>query len=109
MIVRTTRYCNWCYQYHHICSDLYLHVLEDEKADFNSNPSNLRGNIFVIQIFTKIFLFFFQTNFAVNPIIYLIRLPNYWKTFLFACCIAEELGIDVEEHLKKTNPESYEH
>ncbi len=47
----------------------------------NSNPSNLRGNILVIQIFTKIFLSFFHANFAVNPIIYVIRLPNYRKTF----------------------------
>ena len=47
----------------------------------NSNPSNLRGNILVIEIFTKIFLFFFYANFAVNPIIYVIRLPNYRKTF----------------------------
>ena len=47
----------------------------------NSNPSNLRGNILVIQIFTKIFLFFFNANFAVNPIIYVIRLPNYRKAF----------------------------
>ena len=45
------------------------------------NQSNLRGNILVIQIFTKIFLFFFHANFAVNPMIYVIRLPNYRKTF----------------------------
>ncbi len=38
-----------------------------KKQIINSNPSNLRGNIFVIQIdLTKIFLFFFQANFAVN-------------------------------------------
>ena len=47
----------------------------------NSNPSNLRGNILVIQIFTKIFLFFFHANLAVNPIIYVIGLPNNRKTF----------------------------
>ena len=47
----------------------------------NPNPSNLRSNILVIQIFIKIFLFFFLANFAVNPIIYVIRLPNYRKTF----------------------------
>ena len=52
----------------------------------NSNPSNLRGNILVIQIFTKIFLFFFHANFAVNPIIYVIRLPNYRKTFYLLYC-----------------------
>ena len=52
----------------------------------NSNPSNLRGNILVIQIFTKIFLFFFNANFAVNPIIYVIRLPNYRKTFYLLYC-----------------------
>ena len=50
-------------------------------SSINPNPSNLRGNILVIQIFTKIFLFFFYANFAVNPIIYVIRLPNYRKTF----------------------------
>ena len=47
----------------------------------NSNPSNLSGNILVIEIFNEIFLFFFYANFAVNPIIYVIRLPNYRKTF----------------------------
>ena len=50
-------------------------------SSINPNPSNLRGNILVIQIFTKIFSFFFYANFAVNPIIYVIRLPNYRKTF----------------------------
>ncbi len=47
----------------------------------NPNPSYSSSNILVIQIFTKIFLFFFQANFAVNPVIYVIRLPNYRKTF----------------------------
>ena len=46
-----------------------------------SNPSNLSGNILVIEIFSGIFSFFFYANFAVNPIIYVIRLPNYRKTF----------------------------
>ena len=76
-------------------------------SPINSNPSNMRGNILVIEIFAKIFSFFFCANVAVNPKNYVLRLPNYRKTFY--CCIAEELGIDVEEHLKETNPESDEH
>ncbi len=50
-------------------------------SPINSYPSNLSGNILVIQTLTKIFSFFFFANFAVNPIIYVIRLPNYRKTF----------------------------
>ncbi len=38
-------------------------------------------NIFIVKIFLKIFTFTFYLNFAVNPIIYVIRLPNYRKTF----------------------------
>ncbi len=68
-------------------------------SPINSNPSNLRGTILVIQIFTKILSL---------PIIYVIRLPNYRKTFYLLYC-RRAIGIDVEEHLKKTNPESDEH
>ena len=35
----------------------------------------------LLKMFLKIFMFFFYANFAVNPIIYVIRLPNYRKTF----------------------------
>ncbi len=35
----------------------------------------------LVKIFIEIFRFIFYTNFAVNPIIYVIRLPNYRKTF----------------------------
>ncbi len=35
-----------------------------------------RKNIFIVKIFLKIFTFIFYLNFAVNPIIYVIRLPN---------------------------------
>ncbi len=52
----------------------------------NPNPSNFSGSILVIEIFTKIFSLFFHANFAVNPIIYVIRLPNYRKTFHLLYC-----------------------
>ncbi len=38
-------------------------------------------NDILVKIFMEIFRFLFYTNFAVNPIIYVIRLPNYRKTF----------------------------
>ncbi len=38
-------------------------------------------NDILVKIFRQIFRFIFYTNFAVNPIIYVIRLPNYRKTF----------------------------
>ncbi len=41
-----------------------------------------RGNdILAIEIFRRIFRSIFYVNFTVNPIIYVIRLPNYRKTF----------------------------
>ena len=44
-----------------------------------------RNDIF-IEIIRKIFVFILYTNFAVNPIIYVIRLPNYRKTFYLLYC-----------------------
>ncbi len=38
-------------------------------------------NDIFIEIFRRIFTFILYTNFAVNPIIYVIRLPKYRKTF----------------------------
>ena len=44
-------------------------------------------DILVVEtIFLKIFTVIFYTNFAVNPIIYVIRLPNYRKTFYLLYC-----------------------
>ncbi len=40
----------------------------------------------VKQIFLKIFTVILYTNFDVNPIIYVIRLPNYRKTFYLLYC-----------------------
>ncbi len=40
-----------------------------------------RKNILIVKTLLKIFKFIFYLNFAVNPIIYVIRLPNYRKTF----------------------------
>ena len=40
-----------------------------------------RWNDILVKIFIEIFTFIFYINFAVNPIIYVIRLPNYRKTF----------------------------
>ena len=41
----------------------------------------VRKDILVFQTFSKIFMCLFYINFAVNPFIYVIRLPNYRKTF----------------------------
>ncbi len=38
-------------------------------------------NDILVKIFKEIFRLIFYTNFALNPIIYVIRLPNYRKTF----------------------------
>ena len=43
-------------------------------------------NDILVKIFIEIFRFIFYTNFAVNPIIYVIRLPNYRKTFYLLYC-----------------------
>ncbi len=45
------------------------------------------NDILVVKtIVLKIFTVIFYTNFAVNPIIYVIRLPNYRKTFYLLYC-----------------------
>ena len=41
----------------------------------------VRKDIPVFQTFSKIFMCLFYINFAVNPFIYVIRFPNYRKTF----------------------------
>jgi hypothetical protein len=46
-----------------------------------SDPLALNRKNFVVDVFQSIFLGLFMVNFAVNPIIYVIRLPNYRKTF----------------------------
>jgi len=48
----------------------------------NLTTSNLSTTIVV----GKIFLFLFCINFAVNPLIYVLRLPNYRKTFYLLYC-----------------------
>ncbi len=48
---------------------------------FQIYDSLTRWNDILVKIFIEIFTFIFYTNFAVNPIIYVIRLPNYRKTF----------------------------
>ena len=48
---------------------------------FQISESLTRWNDILVEIFIEIFMFIFYANFAVNPIIYVIRLPNYRKTF----------------------------
>ena len=47
---------------------------------------DLNTSNFSTIIVTKIFLCIFCINFAVNPLIYVLRLPNYRKTFFLLYC-----------------------
>ena len=42
---------------------------------------DLNDDILAFTTFNTVFHFIFFTNFAVNPLIYVVRLPNYRKTF----------------------------
>ena len=53
---------------------------------FKISDSLTWWNDILVKIFMEIFGFIFYTNFAVNPIIYVIRLPNYRKTFYLLYC-----------------------
>ena len=53
---------------------------------FQIFPSFAITNSTHIYIFQKIFAFIYFINFAVNPLIYVVRLPNYRKTFYLLYC-----------------------
>ena len=44
-----------------------------------------------VMMLRKLFILFFYTNFLVNPFIYVIRLPNYRKTFRILYCKGRSL------------------
>ena len=50
-------------------------------------PQKLSTNDAVVRILNTIFTCIFYVNYAVNPLVYVLRLPNYRKTFyLLYCC-----------------------
>ena len=49
-------------------------------------PASLLRTVFTDEILKEISLCILYINFAVNPLIYILRLPNYRKTFYLLYC-----------------------
>ena len=64
---------------------------------FYDSPSFLVNDSQAFALFFAVSTVMFQMNFAVNPLIYILRLPNYRKAFI--CFIAEEEQLPIKIRL----------